>query len=47
MDERAVLAPGTRRQAKVGAMAEMDDFEEEPLQKWLDGEARWAEMSRR
>ena len=32
VDERAILAPGTRRGAYHAAAEEIDDFEEEPLQ---------------
>ena len=38
VDERAILAPGTRRGAYKFASEEIEDFEEAPLQAWLDGE---------
>ena len=37
LDPNAVLPEGTRRSAYQAANEEIDDFEEEPLQEWLDG----------
>eukprot|EP00966_Prymnesium_polylepis_P164806 3810444-Prymnesium_polylepis.1 len=39
VDVSDVLAPGTRRAAYAAALGEIDDFEEEPLQAWLEGES--------
>ena len=37
LDTSVVLAPGTKRSSYLAAMEEVDEFEEEPLQKWLEG----------